>query len=162
MGKEATFVENENGGLETGFVDYDVTEMTATEATGDYLLDGVTVLATAAGGGGTTGILAKSGAQKPVISTIEQQASDLVSLNGGRNRVSLRRVNERYDIDLAGRPHYEKATGRSVPTPHATVSGRNLRAPNQPAYNSKGATVRPVTQQEVRAVRKYLEKVINN
>ena len=88
----------------------------------------------------------------PGAKSVQQQADDLVSQNGGRNRVTLRSENTQLEIDLAGRSH------GGVPTPHTKTSTRNHRAPNQPAYNTKRAPVTPTTQQEVRTARKYLER----
>jgi hypothetical protein len=38
------------------------------------------------------------------------------------------------------------------------TSQRNFKAPNQPKYNTKQAETKSATQQEIRTVRKYLEK----
>jgi len=85
------------------------------------------------------------------IRSLDDQAADLVKLNEGRNRVTLRSPSTKLDIDLAGREH------GGVPTPHTKTSARNMRAPNQPTYNTKNAPVTPTTQQEMRIVRKYLK-----
>ena len=88
--------------------------------------------------------------------TLTDQASDLVEKNGGKHRVTLRSPSGRVDVDLKGNDH------GGIPTPHTKVSPRNWRAPasKQPAYNSseKKAPVRPATQQDLRMVRKYLER----
>lgn len=64
------------------------------------------------------------------------------------------------DVDLAGKDHTYKGT--VFETPHTKVSPRNTQAPasEQPAYNTgrKHATYHNTTQQEIRMVRKYLEK----
>ena len=91
---------------------------------------------------------AKKGAR-----SLDEQAADLVELNGGRNRVTMRSPSRQYDVDLAGRSH------GGVPTPHTKISERNLRAPNQPAYNTKSAEVTKTTQDELRMVRRYLESI---
>jgi RHS repeat-associated protein len=89
--------------------------------------------------------------------TVEQQATDLVSANGGINRVTLRSPSTKVDVDLSGKPHYDKVAQKSFPTPHTKVSPRNFTAPRQPAYNTGQATYRNATQQDIRLVRKYLE-----
>jgi RHS repeat-associated protein len=85
-----------------------------------------------------------------------KQAADLVSRNGGRSRVTLRSPGQQLDVDLKGRPH------AGVETPHVRTSPRNWDAPDefQPAYNTggKSSTVRPATQQDLRMIRRYLEK----
>jgi RHS repeat-associated protein len=86
------------------------------------------------------------------IKNLTEQAADLVPLNNGRNRVTLRSPSQQMEIDLAGKSH------AGVPTPHTKVSPLNPRAPNQPAYNTKNSLVVPATQQEIRTVRRYLER----
>jgi len=84
---------------------------------------------------------------------IKKQANDLVKANGNKNRVTMRSPSQKVEIDLDGKAH------NGIPTPHTKTSTRNLQAPNQPAYNTKGAgDPTPTTQQEVRAARKFLEK----
>ena len=83
---------------------------------------------------------------------IKKQATDLVKENGNKNRVTMRSPSQKVEIDLDGKAH------NGVPTPHTKTSTRNLKAPNQPAYNTKGADTTPTTQQEIRAARKFLEK----
>ena len=80
------------------------------------------------------------------------QADDLVGNNGGKNRVTLRSPSCKIEVDLAGKAH------GGVPAPHTKVSPRNLNAPNQPAYNTKGAAARAATQQDIRMIRKYLKR----
>jgi hypothetical protein len=64
FGYEATFVENERGNYETGFV-----ETSDGFSTGafKYGLDALNVVTFGRGGGATGGIIAKSGASTPVI-----------------------------------------------------------------------------------------------
>jgi RHS repeat-associated protein len=83
--------------------------------------------------------------------SLEKQAADLVALNGGRSRVTLRSPSTQMAVDLQGRAH------AGVATPHTTTSVRNLQSPTQPAYNTSKAATLPATQQEIRLVRKYLE-----
>ncbi len=67
----------------------------------------------------------------PPIKSLTEQAADLVPLNGGRNRVTLRSPGQQMEVDLAGKSH------GGVPTPHTKVSPLNPRAPNQAAHNTK-------------------------
>lgn len=87
---------------------------------------------------------------------LERQALDLVPLNAGRNRVTLRSESTQLDVDLAGKAH------NGIPTPHTKVSPRNTRAPEhlQPVYNTteKQSTLRPTSQEDIRTVRRYLER----
>ncbi len=87
---------------------------------------------------------------------LKEQAADLVPLNNGKHRVTLRSEKQQLEIDLSGKDH----TG--IPTPHTKVSPRNTQAPEhlQPAYNTsnKYSTTRASTQEEIRAARKYLER----
>jgi RHS repeat-associated protein len=84
--------------------------------------------------------------------SLTEQAADLVSLNGGRNRVTLRSPNQQIEVDLVGKSH------GGVSTPHTKVSSLNPLAPNQPSYNTKNSPVNPSTQQDIRTVRRYLER----
>lgn len=87
---------------------------------------------------------------------LERQALDLIPLNAGRNRVTLRSESTQLDVDLAGKAH------NGIPTPHTKVSPRNTRAPEhlQPVYNTteKQSTLRPTSQEDIRTVRRYLER----
>jgi RHS repeat-associated protein len=91
--------------------------------------------------------LAKGGSK-----SLKEQAAELVEQNGGKNRVTLRSPSQKVEIDLTGKSH------GGVETPHTKISQRNLDAPNQPAYNTKSAEVKPATQDDMRMARKYLEK----
>jgi RHS repeat-associated protein len=106
-----------------------------------------TGLGLAARAGSRAGNVAK-GAPK----SLKDQAADLIPQNANKNRVTLRSPSQKMEVDLAGRTHGD------VPTPHTKVSPRNLDAPNQPAYNTKNSPVRPATQQDIRTVRRYLER----
>jgi RHS repeat-associated protein len=83
---------------------------------------------------------------------LAEQAADLVSLNGGRNRVTIRSPSQQMEVDLAGKAH------GGVPTPHTKVSPLNPQAPNQPAFNTRNSPVTPATPQDIRTVRRYLER----
>jgi RHS repeat-associated protein len=88
--------------------------------------------------------------------TVEQQAKKLVPANSNKARVTLRSEKAQLEVDLTGKDH------AGIPTPHTKVSPRNTKAPaaQQPAYNTgkKHAETHSSTQEEIRMVRKYLEK----
>ena len=94
------------------------------------------------------------------VKGVQQQASELVASNGNKNRVTLRSQKFQMEVDLQGQAHNYK--GNVIETPHTKISPRNTKAPasQQPAYNTskKHAEYHSTTQQEIRLVRKYLEK----
>ncbi|HRB33397.1 MAG TPA: RHS repeat-associated core domain-containing protein [Nitrosomonas sp.] len=89
---------------------------------------------------------------KGVPKPLKDQAAELILKNANRHRITLRSPSQKIELDLAGRPH------DGVPTPHIRISPRNLNAPNQPAYNTKNSSIYPVTQQDIRTVRRFLER----
>ncbi|MCG9771528.1 RHS repeat-associated core domain-containing protein, partial [Pseudoalteromonas piscicida] len=86
--------------------------------------------------------------------SLKKQGAELVGQNGDRNRVTLTSESVEVAVDLAGAKHGNHHT------PHTRSAERNYRAPKQPNYNRKKAdkNVTGATQQEIRMVRKYLEK----
>lgn len=95
-----------------------------------------------------------SGPEVMQAKSLQEQAADLVPLNNGRSRVTLDSPSQRMEVDLTGKPH------AGVPTPHTKASERNTRAPEsvQPAYNTKKAETKPATQEDIRTVRRALER----
>lgn len=92
--------------------------------------------------------------------SIEQSAAKISKeLNGGKARVQLRSQNEMKRIDLMGDAHLDKKTYTNYNTPHTATSQRNLKAPNQPAYNTSDKLIKysNTTVQELRTVRRYLK-----
>lgn len=91
------------------------------------------------------------------VISIEDQAAQLVPLNGGRSRVTLRSEEFQLQIDLIGRSH------NGIPTPHTKEAARNWRAPShlQPVYNTteRQSELRPATQSDIRNARRYLERM---
>lgn len=130
----------------------------------------VLILGTAVPSGGSNAgagmLMARTGTRtstgSSVIRTVKEQAEELVSANGGKNRVTLRSEKAQTDVDLRGEPHFDKKTNTTYDTPHTKTSPRNTQAPaNQGArYNTteKHANYNNTTQKEIRIVRKYLEK----
>ena len=88
--------------------------------------------------------------------SLEKQAAELIPLNAGKSRVTLRSEGQKMEVDLAGKAH------NGIPTPHTKLSPRNGQSPEhlQPAYNTSEAksTVRAATQEDIRTVRRYLER----
>jgi hypothetical protein len=89
---------------------------------------------------------------KATTKSLTEQAVDLVELNSNKNRVTLRSPSQQMEVDLVGKSH------GGVPTPHTKISPHNPMAPNQPAYNTKSSPVVPSSQQDIRTVRRYLER----
>ncbi len=100
---------------------------------------------------GVSGDAGKGGA------SLQKQAADLIPMNDGKSRVTLRSEGQKMEVDLAGRDH------RGIATPHTKISPRNTEAPahKQPVYNTseEKSTTRAATQQDIRTVRRYLEKM---
>ncbi|MES2403694.1 MAG: RHS repeat-associated core domain-containing protein [Pseudomonadota bacterium] len=111
--------------------------------------------------GGATLIAARVAAKEAVeeggelaggaAKSLKEQAADLVSQNGGKNRVTIESPSQKIEVDLAGKSH------GGIETPHVKVSERNLNAPNQPAYNTKSAQVRPATQEDIDMAKHHLD-----
>ncbi|PWJ53089.1 RHS repeat-associated protein [Dyadobacter jejuensis] len=94
--------------------------------------------------------------------TVGQQATELVGANANKSRVTLRSEKFQMDVDLKGEAHFDKKTNTSYDTPHTKISPRNYLAPRSQGarYNTseKHAQYGNTTQQEIRTVRRYLEK----
>jgi hypothetical protein len=88
--------------------------------------------------------------------SLQKQAADLVKLNDGKSRVTLRSQEQQIQIDLTGKAH------NGISTPHTKVSPRNKQAPesNRPRYNTSKSQseTRSSSQQDIRTARRYLER----
>jgi RHS repeat-associated protein len=91
-------------------------------------------------------------ATRSVSKSLKDQAIDIIPLNSNKHRVTLHSPSQKMELDLAGRDH------GGVPTPHVKISLRNLKAPEQPSYNTKNSPVVSATQQDVRTARRFLER----
>jgi RHS repeat-associated protein len=75
----------------------------------------------------------------------------------GRNRVSARTTGgKQVDIDLAGKGHFDKATGKVVETPHVHTSELHV-GPNG-KVSANNTIVREATMTDVRTARKLAER----
>lgn len=75
----------------------------------------------------------------------------------GRNRVSATTGGgKKVDIDLQGKAHFDKATGKKIDTPHVHESRIN-RGPDGKT-NISDKTTRPATKDDIRTARKICEK----
>nr|WP_246722717.1 polymorphic toxin type 24 domain-containing protein [Aliikangiella sp. G2MR2-5] len=91
--------------------------------------------------------------------SIKEQALELKSLNNNKNSVRIQTQDKKIHYDLDGASH------KGVETPHVQTSYPNTN-PNtgQTFWNkdNSAAGVKPMTQQDIRTVRKYLEKKDSN
>ncbi|WP_423605672.1 RHS repeat-associated core domain-containing protein [Sphingomonas sp. MS122] len=85
--------------------------------------------------------------------TVEEAGAKLAQ-QIGKNRVSVMTPSGRMQIDLAGKPHFEKSLGQEIPTPHVKFQELNV-APNGRTNLSPGTT-RPATMQDIRTARKII------
>jgi len=93
-------------------------------------------------------------AQKTGAPPLKDQAAEIAhGLNDGKSRVELRSPSQQKTVDLIGKDH------GGVETPHVKVAERNKLAPTpDPKYNTSSAPTVPATQEDIRLVRKYLER----
>ena len=124
------------------------TEVAAGEALGGVSLAGGAAVASKVG----SEVSAASRGSKSVAEAAGDLAKDI-----GHNRVSARTAGgQQVDIDLAGKGHFDKATGKMIETPHVHTSNLNV-GPNGKT-SASNTTVRPATMSDVRTAKKIEER----
>lgn len=89
------------------------------------------------------------------VLTVEEAGANLAQ-QIGKNRVSVMTPSGRMQIDLAGKPHFEKSIGKEIATPHVKFQELNT-APNGRTNLSPG-TARPGTMDDIRTARQIMER----
>lgn len=119
------------------------------------------VLATAvpSGGNAGTGFLmakttSKTSAASSVVKTIKEQAEEIKNtLNGGKNSVTVKTTTGQTRFDLSGKSH------AGVDTPHSQKYKNNIVNGIVKSITREGKTAKPMTQEEIRMIRKFLDKL---
>jgi hypothetical protein len=92
------------------------------------------------------------GGKTPAPSLETQAAKIKTDLNSGKNSVTIKTASGQVRYDLAGKPH------GGVPTPHVQKYRNNVVGGVVKSVSRDGKKAVPMTQQDIRVVRKYLEK----
>jgi RHS repeat-associated protein len=82
--------------------------------------------------------------------TLEQQAFELVQLNGGRNSVTIETPTMKIRFDLAGKAH------AGVPTPHMQVYVKNFVNGQVRSITRNSKNAIPMRQEHMQIVKRYL------
>jgi RHS repeat-associated protein len=132
----------------------------ATQATGQLIqsgLNGIQNLITLATGNNSQQAQPPPGAsgQQSGSKTAEEMASDLKD-KIGKNSVPYDTPTSKGRIDLAGKGHFDKATGQVVDTPHVQEGTKNVGPNGQVNIGDK--TVRPATKQDIRTAEKLAKQ----
>ncbi|MGE0719453.1 MAG: hypothetical protein AB7P02_28685 [Alphaproteobacteria bacterium] len=90
--------------------------------------------------------------------SVANQAAEL-SRAAGRNSITVHRsggVATRYD--LQGRPHFDKRSATTIRTPHVHHQTPRINIAPSGIFNNPTTTTRPMTQSDIRTVRRVLEQ----
>jgi RHS repeat-associated protein len=111
--------------------------------------------ASASAGGLRAGVAASKSGVSGSISVKEAGAALAVQV--GSNRVSVMTPSGKLSIDLAGKAHFDKPTGREIPTPHVKFQNLNTD-PASGRSNLSPGTTRPATMTDIRTARKIVRR----
>jgi hypothetical protein len=102
------------------------------------------------------GRAAFSGGGEFKVPTLKEQALQLKELNNGKNSITIQTPDKQIRFDLDGKPHGE------VETPSKQVYKKNFVNGVQKSISRESRQTQPLTQQEIRIVRKYIEHLQKN